>query len=189
MMNKENSMSKFQVGDLVVRTVGRWGNSRVGTEHVVRVVYPLQFEGDYNCRYDTDCYELVRRVSSSEQPTEVPTLAPKEVLQAVIDGQELQVHLGTWEDLTNPERMSLARAVDNKFRIKPSTVEVNGTEVIQPKLDNAVKYSQKCYTFAEGFQTVIEARPSFTADSKLYWDTREDAWAALRVITRILRGE
>jgi hypothetical protein len=68
-------------------------------------------------------------------------------------------------------------------------VELNGAEVIKPKLDNAVKYSQKCYTFSEGLQTVIEARPSFTADSKLYWDTREDAWAALKAITAVLRGE
>lgn len=183
-------MSKFKVGDKVVRTRGgQFRNSSEGSEHVVRSIEDnlLRFEGDYVYGYSADNYELV----PPEQPTEVPALTPKEVLQAVVDGKELQVqHIAskTWSDVDSDD-VSINWATGRKVRIKPTTVEINGTEIVQPKLDNAVKYSQKCYTLSEGLQTVIEARPAFVADSKLYWDTREDAWAALKAITAVLRGE
>lgn len=182
-------MFKFKVGDTVVRTSGQFGHSSEGSKHVVRSVVSdgLQFKGDSAHTYDSDNYELV----TPEKPTEVPTLTPKEVLQAVVDGKELQVQRiasRPWLDV-NSDDVSINWATGRKVRIKPNTVNLNGTEVVQPKLDNAVKYSQKCYTFSEGLQTVIEARPSFVADSEVYWDTREDAWAALKAITAILRGE
>lgn len=182
-------MSKFKVGDKVRRTNGHFGDSRTGSEHVVRCTgdLGLRFEGDSQHVYDPDSYEL----APPEQPTEVPALTPKEVLQAVVDGKELQVQriaTKTWSDVDSDD-VSINWATGRKLRIKPTTVELNGTEIVQPKLDNAVKYSQKCYTFSEGLQTVIEARPAFVADSKLYWDTREDAWAALKAITAVLRGE
>lgn len=189
-------MSKFKAGDKVVRVSGQnWNGVQLGGEYIIGGVdkelgwwcFLQGIEQSEHAPYPFDCsnFELV------EQPTEVSTLTPKEVLQAVVDGEELQVqHIvsKTWSDVTSDD-VSINWARGRKLRIKPSTVEFNGTEVIQPKLDNAVKYSQKCYTFSEGLQTVIEARPSFVADSKLYWDTREDAWAALKAITAILRGE
>lgn len=182
-------MSKFKVGDTVVRTSGQFGNSSEGSEYVVRTTgsIGLRFEGDSEFVYAPDSYELV----APAKPKEVPTLTPVEVLECIINDVPVQYQTDSssnWVDLcANPDHVSFY--VPYTYRKKPSTVKLNGTEVVQPKLDNAVKYSQKCYTFSEGLQTVIEARPSFVADSKLYWDTREDAWAALEAITAVLRGE
>lgn len=58
-------MSKFKVGDKVIRTEGRWGNSYAGSEHVVREVgkgsvgRSVTFEGDTMYTYSEDKYELI----------------------------------------------------------------------------------------------------------------------------------
>lgn len=66
-------MSKFQVGDRVVRTEGYWGNSYSGKEHVVREVglgamgWGINFEGDEVYTYSSDNYELIG--DTFEEPT------------------------------------------------------------------------------------------------------------------------
>ena len=188
-------MSKFKVGDKAVR-IGCPPSCLAGFDVVtVSCVSStgtwLGVEEYTNPQAATPFPASLFELVATGQPTEVPALTPVEVLECIINDVPVQYQTDSstnWVDLhSNPDRVSFY--VPYTYRKKPSTVKINATEVVQPKLDNAVKYSQKCYTFSEGLQTVIEARPSFVADSKLYWDTREDAWAALKAITAILRGE
>ena len=58
-------MSKFKVGDKVIRTEGHWGRSYTGSEHTVREVgkgsvgRSITFEGDRVYTYSEDSYELI----------------------------------------------------------------------------------------------------------------------------------
>lgn len=118
-------------------------------------------------------------------------LTPMEVTECIVKGIPLQYQTDSstkWVDL-HSDGMQVSFYVPYTYRQKPSTVQLSGTEVVQPVLDNMFPYSREVYTLSEGFNRVVKVVPKYVADAKLYWSTHEDAQVALETIRAVLRGE
>ena len=170
-------MSKFNAGDKVRRISGAWGNSRTGSEHVVRVAHSdgLKFEGDTVYTYSAEEYTLVQA-----DPTEQPVLTPQEVVTAILEGVPLEYRVTVrgvacrWYTLTNPERINLADVKYSEFRKQVQTVNLNGT--VPKPIDNCnVEDTDVVYTVHLSTMQTVQTRGRYIKDTGMYWSTYNDA--------------
>lgn len=180
-------MSKFNVGDKVRRVSGAWGNSRTGSEHVVRAVHSdgLKFEGDTVYTYSAEEYTLVQAA-----PTESKYLTPQQTLDNLLNDVPTQaMHCDEWLDINELDNVSVNFLRSMKCRTKPSTVRVGEYEVVKPQQRINIEDTRTRYVIEQGLANVEEVQPDFLLDSRLFWETREDAYAALQAIKKTLLGE
>ena len=180
-------MSKFNAGDKVRRISGAWGNSRTGSEHVVRAAHSdgLKFEGDTVYTYSAEEYTLVQA-----DPTESAYLTPQQTLENLLHDVPTQaMHCGEWLDINELDNVSVNFLRSMKCRTKPETVRVGEYEVVKPQQRINIADTRTRYVIKQGLANVEEVQPDFLLDSRLFWETREDAYAALQVIKKTLLGE
>lgn len=180
-------MSKFNAGDKVRRISGAWGNSRTGSEHVVRAAHSdgLKFEGDTVYTYSAEEYTLVQA-----DPTESAYLTPQQTLENLLHDVPTQaMHCGEWLDINELDNVSVNFLMSMKCRTKPETVRVGEYEVVKPQQRINIADTRTRYVIKQGLANVEEVQPDFLLDSRLFWETREDAYAALQVIKKTLLGE
>lgn len=180
-------MSKFNAGDKVRRISGAWGNSRTGSEHVVRAAHSdgLKFEGDTVYTYSAEEYTLVQA-----DPTESAYLTPQQTLENLLHDVPTQaMHCGEWLDINELDNVSVNFLQSMKCRTKPETVRVGEYEVVKPQQRINIADTRTRYVIKQGLANVEEVQPDFLLDSRLFWETREDAYAALQVIKKTLLGE
>lgn len=180
-------MSKFKVGDTVRRTGGAWGNSSTGSEHIVRATHAgdLNFEGDTVYTYSSAEYTLVQAA-----PTKTKYLTPQEILENLLTDVPTQaMHCGEWLDINELDNVSVNFLRSMKCRTKPSTVRVGEYEVVKPQQRINIEGTRTRYVIKQGLENVEAVQPDFLLDSRLFWETKEDAYAALQAIKKTLLGE
>lgn len=180
-------MSKFNVGDKVRRISGAWGNSRTGSEHVVRAAHAdgLKFEGDTVYTYSAEEYTLVQAA-----PTESAYLTPQQTLENLLNDVPTQaMHCGEWLDINELDNVSVNFLRSMKCRTKPETVRVGEYEVVKPHSTVPTPTDKTYFYIRSGLSSVFEERAGVMHTQALFWETREDAYAALQAIKKTLLGE
>ena len=185
-------MSKFKVGDTVRRTGGRGYKVVQGGLYVVSAVglsgldlegIPRESENLYN--YDSGNFELVQAAT-----TESKYLTPQETLENLLTNVPTQaMHCGEWLDINELDNVSVNFLRSMKCRTKPETVRVGEYEVVKPQQRIDIEDTATRYVIKQGLANVEEVQPDFLLDSRLFWETREDAYAALQAIKKTLLGE
>ena len=185
-------MSKFKVGDTVRRTGGRGYKVVQGGLYVVSAVglsgldlegIPRESENLYN--YDSGNFELVQAA-----PTEAKYLTPQQTLENLLTDVPTQaMHCGEWLDINELDNVSVNFLRSMKCRTKPSTVRVGEYEVVKPRKGCNVDPDEYLYTFCAGGGNVNVVLPHELQQGAIFWDTREDAYAALQAIKKTLLGE
>lgn len=180
---KERNMSKFKVGDKVVRVSETYGKAIKGGVYEVSGVSDKGCLGNYGINlkghegvsgkfnYESSCFELY--VDG--------VLSPLEAADAILHKEPLQEfceHTGKWFDFAcSLKGITLDMLQNTKFRRKPKTVIINGVEVTAPIDTVALGYPDKVWGFNLTFNSVY----STTGHTKrgLFWATEEGAQKAL----------
>lgn len=181
-------MSKFKVGDKVIRVQDRGGLIPVGAVVTVRGVGNLEglgntiFVTDYKGGYDAGNFEhYVEQTAVGSDAV----LTPLEVFEHILAGTPLEYSPKAnahpeWFSLTNPKYVNLGTIEQCDFRIEPQNMKVNGIDVPKP-LDTAdIRYSDKVYGINLSRQTVFYVTGHITKGH--FWATEEDAQAVLDAI-------
>ena len=173
-------MSKFTVGDKVVRTGNTLGEAKKGGVYEVSELsdnkycastginlkgHPVEDGGKFN--YEESSFELYTE----------DHLTPLEAAKALLNRQELQI----FDELDNNwyrfycdlSDVTLKDLENIKFRYKPETVTINGVEVLAPV---------ELPRYTEGYVPSICYREVQTASAgkgRIMWATKEDAQKAL----------
>lgn len=177
-------MSKFKVGDKVIRTGKTFGEAIKGGVYVVSEVSRMSTginllghelnknSGDASFKYDCGGFEL-----DNEEH-----LTPEQVFKALSEGEFLEVlDEGEWLVVLMPERVTFRAMQTEKFRLKPKTIDINGVIVPAPHVctdftkDNIVYYiSMLCKK--------VNSVAAIEGDATLYWATEKDAQQVLDAI-------
>lgn len=130
-------------------------------------------------------FELVQAA-----PTEAKYLTPQQTLENLLNDVPTQaMHCGEWLDIKELDNVSVNFLRSMKCRTKPSTVRVGEYEVVKPQQRINIVDTRTRYVIKQGLANVEEVQPDFLLDSRLFWETREDAYAALQAIKKTLLGE
>ena len=187
-------MSKFKVGDTVLRTDGRdYCMAKNGGIYEVAsctdagglelVGHPRGSGG--LTMYSASSFELVQAAT-----TESKYLTPQQTLENLLNDVPTQaMHCGEWLDINELDNVSVNFLRSMKCRTKPSTVRVGEYEVVKPQQRINIADTRTRYVIKQGLANVEEVQPDFLLDSRLFWETREDAYAALQAIKKTLLGE
>ena len=172
-------MSKFKVGDKVVRVSETYGEAIKGKVYEVSGVSDnghfgscgINLEGHEGVsgkfKYESSCFELY--VDG--------ILSPLEAAEALLKGEELEVIISKseeWQPLDKHQNSVTVKNIKRwKFRHKPKTVIINGVEVAAPV---------ELPRYTEGYVPSICYREVQTASAgkgRIMWATEEDAQKAL----------
>lgn len=173
-------MSKFKVGDEVVRTHPS-SKLVVGEIYIIKEILsniPAVILEGYSNMYNLDNFELAeldyRVVDTSE------ILTPLQVAEAFLNEKEVQglsEDGERWYNVTYPITISFSAIQNQKFRLKPKTIVINGFEVPAP-LSTLPKQGIVYYpNVARGKVDMNYA--TYIKFTKLFWATKEDAQKVL----------
>lgn len=172
-------MSKFKVGDRVVRVSETYGKAIKGGVYEVSGVsdkgclgnYGINLKGHENVsgkfKYEASCFELY----------DDGVLSPLEAAEALLKGDELEVITSKtdyWRPLDKHRNSVTVKNIKYwKFRHKPKTVNINGVEVVAPV---------ELPRYTVGYTPSLCHREVQTASAgkgRIMWATVEDAQKAL----------
>ena len=178
-------MSKFKVGDKVIRVqdvgellpVGTVGTVR-GVNSTGRYIRVTGYKGGYN----EDNFEHY-----VEQPPVDSTavLTPLKVFEHILAGTPLEYRTfsgSNWHTLEYSENINTASFKVAEFRVKPQTVKVNGIAVPTPLSKSEIDGLKSGSAYS--VDTLNRTTPWVRAihDKQLLWSTKEDAQAVLDAI-------
>ncbi len=182
---KESSMSKFKVGDKVVRVSETYGKAIKGEVYEVSEVSDNEWAGScginlkgHECvsgkfNYESSCFDLYID----------GVLSPLEAAEALMNKEPLQEfceHTGKWVVFAcSLKGITLDMLQNTKFRHKPKTVIINGVEVVAPM---SLKEILECKDRREGYVIEIAQRKVYSKrilQGQIMWATEEDAQKAL----------
>ena len=142
---------EFSVGDkVVINKISDWyvssadKNVKVGD---IATVTLIASGGDYDVRLTNPNWECGWWFSKSDVSLANRTLSPQEVVQAALDGKELEIQYtdGTWDSML-PTATTLRHLTLLNFRLKPETpLEGKRKAVIKKLLENKVAVLCKCW--------------------------------------------
>lgn len=171
-------MSKFKVGDKVVRTKGDFRFLREGDICLVTGLSPngkLGIDDDVNYCYSPDNFELYVEEAIED------ILTPLQAAEALLKGGELEVitsKKGEWQTLDKHQNSVTVKNIKYwKFRHKPKTIIINGVEVPAPLDTYALGYPDKVYGLNFSRKSVYDTTGH--TDKGLFWATEEDAQKVL----------
>ena len=142
---------EFSVGDKVV--INKISDNYVSyTDKNVKVgdiatVTMVEGSGKYDVRLSNPNWECGWRFSKSDVSLADGTLSPQEVVQATLDGKELEIQYtdGTWDSML-PRATTLHHLTLLNFRLKPETpLEDKRKAVIKKLLTTKVAVLCKCW--------------------------------------------
>lgn len=178
-------MSKFKAGDTVRRLVGGSPRYTAGTISTVQEYLDdrnMFLVGASESAVMPQYYELVAYKSQY--------LTPQQTLENLLTDVPTQAqHCGEWLDIKELDNVSVNFLKSMKCRKKPETVRIGEYEVVKPQQRINIEDTRTRYVIKQVLQNVEEVQPDFLLDSRLFWDTREDAYAALQAIKKTLLGE
>ena len=142
---------EFSVGDeVVINKISDWyvssadKNVKVGD---IATVTLIASGGNYDVRLTNPNWECGWWFSKSDVSLVNGTLSPQEVVQATLDGKELEIQYtdGTWDSML-PRATTLHHLTLLNFRLKPETpLEDKRKAVIKKLLENKVAVLCKCW--------------------------------------------
>lgn len=163
---------EFSVGDkVVINKISDWyvssadKNVKVGD---IATVTLIASGGDYDVRLTNPNWECGWWFSKSDVSLANGTLSPQEVVQATLDGKELEIQYidGTWDSML-PTATTLHHLTLLNFRLKPETLlEDKRKVVIKKLLENKVAVLCKCW-YDDDSNSVIVAITSID-DNEIY---------------------
>ena len=161
---------EFSVGDEVrIDKVSDWyvssadKNVKVGD---IATVTLIASGGNYDVRLTNPNWECGWWFSKSDVSLANGTLSPQEVVQATLDGKELEIQYtdGTWDSML-PRATTLHHLTLLNFRLKPETpLEDKRKAVIKKLLENKVAVLCKCW-YDDDSNSAIVAITSTDGDS------------------------
>lgn len=170
-------MSKFKVGDKVIRVQGDFRFVRKGDVCLVTGLRPngdLEIDDDVSGSHSPENYELYVEENMSE------ILTPLQVAEAFLNEKEVQglsEDGERWYNVTYPITLSFSAIQNQKFRLKPKTIVINGVEVPVPLDLAALGYPDKVYGLNFSHKSVYDTTGH--TNRGLFWATEEDAQKAL----------
>ena len=154
---------EFSVGDnVVIDKVSDWyvssadKNVKVGD---IATVTLIASGGDYDVRLTNPNWECGWWFSKADVSLANGTLSPQEVVQATLDGKELEIQYtdGTWDSML-PTATTLHHLTLLNFRLKPETpLEDKRKAVIKKLLTTKVAVLCKCWDDDDDGTNAIEA--------------------------------
>ena len=142
---------EFSVGDeVVINKISDWyvssadKNVKVGD---IATVTLIASGGNYDVRLTNPNWECGWWFSKSDVSLANGTSSPQEVVQATLDGKELEIQYtdGTWDSMS-PMNTTLHQLTTLNFRLKPETpLEDKRKVVIKKLLENKVAVLCKCW--------------------------------------------
>lgn len=177
-------MSKFKVGDKVIRTAEKdFGGVVKGGIYEVSGVSDKSFANNYGINlvghnygegydYDSNSFELYVE----------DCLTPLQAAESILKEEKLQVYdtdCDKWFTFSCGHRNITIEGLKHiKLRLKPKTILINGVEVPAP-LD--IKPKQEFIYFINLFKSRVYQLPTekLTFNHKNYWSTKEDAQKVL----------
>lgn len=173
-------MNKFKVGDEVVR-IHPSSKLVVGETYVIKEILssiPAIILEGYSNMYNLDNFELAeldyRVVDTSE------ILTPLQVAEAFLNEKEVQglsEDGERWYNVTYPITLSFSAIQNQKFRLKPKTIVINGVEVPAPLDTKSLGYPDKVYGLNFSRKSVCDTIGH--TNRGLFWATEEDAQQVL----------
>ena len=161
---------EFSVGDkVVIDKVSDWyvssadKNVKVGD---IATVTLIASGGNYDVRLTNPNWECGWWFSKSDVSLANGTLSPQEVVQATLDGKELEIQYtdGTWDSML-PTATTLRHLTLLNFRLKPETpLEDKRKAVIKKLLENKVAVLCKCWD-NDNSNSAVEAITSIDDDN------------------------
>ena len=177
-------MSKFKVGDEVVRTHPS-SKLVVGETYIIKEILssiPAIILEGYSNMYNLDNFELAEIDSRVVDTSEI--LTPLQVAEALINGDDLEyTYNGTIWMSAEQEYGEVFFYNDGvyKYRVKPKTIVINGVEVVAPLTR---KPNQEFIYFINFFKSRVYQLPTenLTFNHKYFWATKEDAQQVLNAM-------
>ena len=176
-------MSKFKVGDKVVRVSETYGKAIKGEVYEVSEVSNKEWAGSGGInlkghegvsgkfRYESSCFDLY--VDG--------VLSPLEAAEALMNKEPLQEfceHTGEWVVFAcSLKGITLDMLQNTKLRHKPKTVFINGVEVAAPIDTKSLGYPDKVYGVNLSRKSVYDTTGH--TNKGLFWATEEYAQKAL----------
>ena len=163
---------KFSVGDkVVIDKVSDWyvssadKNVKVGD---IATVMLIASGGDYDVHLTNPNWECGWWFSKYDVSLANGTLSPQEVVQATLDGKELEIQYtdGTWDSML-PTATTLRHLTLLNFRLKPS-LEDKRKAVIKKLLTTKVAVLCKCWDDDDDGTNAIEAITRIDDDNYTY---------------------
>ena len=160
---------EFSVGgEVVVNKISDWyvssadKNVKVGD---IATVTMIKSSGNYDVRLSNPNWRNAWWFSKSDVSLANGTLSPQEVVQATLDGKELEIQYtdGTWDSMS-PMNTTLHQLTTLNFRLKPETpLEDKRKAVIKKLLENKVAVLCKCWD-DDNSDSAVEAITSIDDD-------------------------
>ena len=151
---------EFSVGDkVVVNKISDWyvssadKNVKVGD---IATVTMIKGSSKYDVRLSNPNWRRGWWFSKADVSLANGTLSPQEVVQATLDGKELEIQYtdGTWHRML-PTATTLRHLTLSNFRLKPETpLEDKRKAVIKKLLENKVAVLCKCWDDDERWTTI-----------------------------------
>lgn len=170
-------MNKFKVGDKVIRIQGDFRFVRKGDVCSVTALRPdgqLEIDDDESGSHNPENYELYVEENMME------VLTPLQVSEAFLNEKEVQglsEDGERWYNVTYPITLSFSAIQNQKFRLKPKTIVINGVEVPAPLKTLA---GRKSAFYIDLFRKVLaETLMPYDIKEELMWETKEDAQRVL----------
>lgn len=178
-------MSKFKVGDKVIRVQGRGVLIPVGTVVTVRGVNDTgrgNFVTEYKGGYDAINFEYYVEQPLVDSTTVLTPLKVAEYLLAGTPELEYRGVSSGWFTVKHPHLLRIKTVQECTFRVKPQTVKVNGIDVPKPIDTAALGYPDKVYGINLSRHSIY--RTTGHTNRGDFWATKEDAQAVLDAILK-----
>lgn len=177
-------MSKFKVGDKVIRTGMSVGKALQGGVYEISEVFPLMssrlginLEG-----HETDGIARFQYYASGFELYIEDVLTPLEAAEALMNKDKLQVfdsNTNKWHGFNSELRsITLEDLKRIKLRHKPKIVVINGVKVPAPAKKDDIEHYFYTVNFSENIVHTVD-KLYIHNNFKYYWATEEDAQKAL----------
>ena len=184
-------MSKFKVGDKVVRTHPS-SKLVVGETYIIKeilsIVPVIILEG-YSNMYNLDNFELAEIDDRVVDTSEI--LTPSQAAEAILNEDKLQVYdtdCNKWYTFSCGHRnITIEDLKHIKLRLKPKTILINGVEVPAPAKKDDIEHYFYTVNFSEGIIHTID-KLYINNNFKHYWATEKDAQKVLDALLIPLNG-
>lgn len=180
-------MSKFKVGDKVVRITSGYGEAMKGGVYEVSEVSDKSFMNSFGINlkgHKTISGKFTYEASSFELYVDKNLeniLTPLQAAEAILNEDKLQVYdtdCNKWYTFSCGHRnITIEDLKHIKLRLKPKTIVINGVEVPAPLDLAALGYPDKVYGLNLSRKSVYDTTGH--TNRGLFWATEEDAQRVL----------
>lgn len=186
-------MSKFKVGDKVIRNRVGYGEAVKGGVYEVSEVSDKSFMSSYGINlkghetisgkftYEASSFELYIDEDMKEKSNTLDILTPLQAAEAMLNEDKLQVYdtdCNKWYTFSCGHRnITIEDLKHIKLKLKPKTMIINGVEVPAPLKTLA---GRKSAFYIDLFRKVLaETLMPYDIKEELMWETKEDAQRVL----------